>query len=178
MKITTRCGPKLIEDLNAGLVAAAVEAGVVDIGWLRADTTVVPADIKYPTDSGLLVRGITKAAGLVARIQAAGVAPRTSFDDSTALARQAAHRIGSKLRRCSDEAKDEVLAITGEVVDLAEKALQASVSRMAVVAGECPEPVASPRRTGRRGRTGGVDPRREGRACRSARQPAHSGAGT
>jgi IS5 family transposase len=124
MKITTRCGPELIEDLNAGLVAAAVEAGVVDIGWLRADTTVVPADIKYPTDSGLLVRGITKAAGLVARIQAAGVAPRTSFDDSTALARQAAHRIGSKLRRRGDEAKAEVLAITGEVVDLAETAIE------------------------------------------------------
>jgi transposase, IS5 family len=62
MKITTRCGPGLIDELNAGLLAAAVEAGVVDIDWLRADTTVVPADIKYPTDSGLLVRGITKAA--------------------------------------------------------------------------------------------------------------------
>jgi IS5 family transposase len=120
MKITTRCGPGLIDELNAQLLAAAVNAGVVDIGWLRADTTVVPADIKYPTDSGLLVRGITKAAVLVARIQAAGVAPRTGFEDSTATARQAAHRIGSKLRRRSDEAKAEVLVITGELVDLAE----------------------------------------------------------
>ncbi len=120
MKITTRCGPELIEQLNAALVAKAVEAGVVDMEWLRVDTTVVPADIKYPTDSGLLVRGITKAAGLVERIQAAGVAPRTVFDDTTMLARQAAHRIGSKLRRRSDEAKAEVLAITGELADLAE----------------------------------------------------------
>ena len=92
--------------------------------WLRADTTVVPADIKYPTDSGLLVRGITKAAGLVDRIQAAGIAPRTAFDDTTAVARQAAHRIGSKLRRRSDEAKTEVLAITGELADLAETAIE------------------------------------------------------
>lgn len=124
MKITTRCGPALIEGLNARLLAAAVEAGVVDIGWLRADTTVVPANIKYPTDSGLLVRGITKATGLVARIQAAGVAPRTGFDDSTGVARQAAHRIGSKLRRRGDEAKAEVLAITGELVELAETVLE------------------------------------------------------
>ena len=50
MKITTRCGPELIDGLNARLLAAAVEAGVVDVGWLRADTTVVPADIRYPTD--------------------------------------------------------------------------------------------------------------------------------
>lgn len=35
-------------------------------------------------------------------------------------ARQAAHRIGSKLRRRSDEAKAEVLAITGELAALAE----------------------------------------------------------
>jgi IS5 family transposase len=124
MKITTRCGPVLIEDLNTRLLAAAVEAGVVDIDWLRADTTVVPADIKYPTDSGLLVRAITNAGGLVARIQAAGIAPRTPFVDSTGLARQAAHRIGSKLRRRSDEAQAEVLAITGELVDLAETAVE------------------------------------------------------
>ena len=124
MKITTRCGPELIEQLNAALVSKAVEAGVVDMGWLRAGTTVVPADIKYPTDSGLLVKGITKAAGLVARIQAGGVAPRTVFDDRTADARQAAHRIGSKLRRRSEEAKAEVLAITGEPADLAETAVE------------------------------------------------------
>jgi IS5 family transposase len=119
MKITTRCGVDLIEELNARLLAAAVAAGVVDIEWLRADTTVVPADIKFPTDSGLLVRGITKAARLVGRIQAAGIAPRTVFDDSTAIARQAAHRIGSKLRRRSDEAKADVLALTGDLADLA-----------------------------------------------------------
>ena len=124
MKITTRCGPALIEQLNVALLAKAVQAGVVEMDWLRADTTVVPADIKYPTDSGLLVKGITKTAGLVERIHAAGVAPRTLFDDRTADARQAAHRIGSKLRRRSDEAKAEVLAITGELADLAETAVE------------------------------------------------------
>jgi IS5 family transposase len=124
MKITTRCGPELIEQLNAALLAKAVEAGVVEMDWLRADTTVVPADIKYPTDSGLLVKGITKVAGLVERIQAGGVAPRTVFDDRTSDARQAAHRIGSKLRRRSDEARAEVLSITGELADLAETAIE------------------------------------------------------
>jgi hypothetical protein len=84
----------------------------VDMGWLRADTTVVPADIKYPTDSGLLTKGITRIAVLVGRLQAAGIAPRTLFVDQTPAARQGAHRIGSKLRRRSDDAKAEVLAIT------------------------------------------------------------------
>jgi IS5 family transposase len=123
MKITTRCGPELIEELNGELLAAAVEARLVDVGRLRADTTVVPADIRYPTDSGLLVRGITRIATLVGRLQAAGIAPATAFDDSTATARRAAHRIGSKLRRRTDEAKSEVLAITGELAELAETAV-------------------------------------------------------
>ena len=105
MKITTRCGSATVAELNAHLIAVGVEAGVIDMGWLRADTTVVPADIKYPTDSGLLTKGITRIATVVARLQAVGIAPRTEFDDQTALARQGAHRIGSKLRRRSDDAK-------------------------------------------------------------------------
>jgi IS5 family transposase len=124
MKITTRCGSATIDALNAQLVAVGVEAGVVDMGWLRADTTVVPADIKYPTDSGLLTKGITRIAVLIGRLQAAGIAPRTVFVDHTPKARQGAHRIGSKLRRRSDDAKAEVLAITGELADLAETTVE------------------------------------------------------
>ena len=120
MKITTKVGSSTIEALNAELVAAAVEAGLVDVSWLRADTTVVPANIKYPTDSGLLTKGIAKISGLVARIQDSGVASRTTFDDQVLAARQGAHRIGSKLRRRNDTAKAEVLEITGELAGLAE----------------------------------------------------------
>ena len=123
MKITSRCGSNTIEKLNATLVAIGVEAGVLDMGWLRADTTVVPADIKYPTDSGLLTKGISRLAVVVARIQAAGIASRTVFSDETAAARQNAHRIGSKLRRRNEDAKTEVLAITGELADLAQTAV-------------------------------------------------------
>lgn len=124
MKITTRCGSSTIDMLNAELIAKASDAELIDITWLRVDTTVVPADIKYPTDSGLLTKGVSKIARLMRRIQAGGVAPRTPFDDPTADARQAAHRIGSKLRRRSDDAKADVLAITGALADLAETTLE------------------------------------------------------
>ena len=120
MKITTRCGSATIDALNDELIAVAAEAGVIDTGWLRSDTTVVPADIKYPTDSGLLTKGVSQIARLVARLQAAGLAPLTAFEDPTPAARQGAHRIASKLRRRSDDARAEVLAITGELADLAE----------------------------------------------------------
>lgn len=119
MKITTRCGAGVVDGLNEALLAKAAEAKVLKTARVRADTTVVPANVKYPTDSGLLTKGISKIATTVQRIQAAGAARRTRFVDATGEARTHAHRIGSKLRRRTGEAKDEVLAITGELDDLA-----------------------------------------------------------
>ena len=84
---------------------------------VRVDTTVVEADIKYPTDSGLLTKAICRIAKLLGRVERSGV--RLVFVDRTATARAHAHSIGVWLRRRSDEAKAEVLAITGLLADLA-----------------------------------------------------------
>jgi IS5 family transposase len=53
-KITRRCGPELIEELKTALLTAASERGEVSVERVRVDTSVVEADVKYPTDSGLL----------------------------------------------------------------------------------------------------------------------------
>jgi IS5 family transposase len=52
MKITTRCGPAAIDGLNEALLARAVEARVLKTNRVRADTTVIEANVAYPTDSG------------------------------------------------------------------------------------------------------------------------------
>jgi IS5 family transposase len=57
MKITTRCGPSTVEALNRALLAKADVAKVIKLDKVRADTTVVEANVAYPTDSGLLVQG-------------------------------------------------------------------------------------------------------------------------
>ncbi len=54
MKLTTRCGTVAIDGLNEAMLAKAVQAKVLRTSRLRADTTVVPANVVYPTDSGLL----------------------------------------------------------------------------------------------------------------------------
>jgi IS5 family transposase len=120
MKITIRCGPTVVDQLNELLLAKAAEDKVLKTSRVRADTTVVPANIKYPTDSGLLTKGISKISKAVRRIQAAGAATRTEFRDRTRAARRRAHRIGSKLRRRTGQAKAEVLQITGQLADLAQ----------------------------------------------------------
>ena len=53
MKLTKRLGPGLVEELNAELLSLAVERKVLRSRRLRVDTTVVEADIRSPTDSGL-----------------------------------------------------------------------------------------------------------------------------
>lgn len=123
MKITTRCGARLVGELNELLLAKAAEARVVKLDRVRADTTVVAANVCYPTDSGLLAKGVAKLARLTARIQAAGLATRTQSRDRTRSVRARAHAIGAWLRRRGDDAKDEAKAITGEIATIATRAV-------------------------------------------------------
>jgi transposase, IS5 family len=120
-KITRRCGPELVDALNRELLCAAAERGAVDLARVRADTTVVEADIKYPTDSGLLTAATSRIASRLHRLRHAGV--KVFYIDRTAEARALQHSIGVWLRRRSDEATAEVLAITGQLVELAAAAV-------------------------------------------------------
>src|SRR5687767_13398718 len=54
MKLTTRCGTAAVDGCNEALLAKAAEAKLLRTARLRADTMVVPANVAYPTDSGLL----------------------------------------------------------------------------------------------------------------------------
>ena len=123
MKITSRCGPAAVEELNEALLARAAENKVVRLDKVRADTTVVEANVAYPTDSGLLARGVAKLARLSAKVKAAGLATRTKTRDRTRSVRRRAHDIGAWLRRRSDEAKEEVKVITGEMAGIADAAV-------------------------------------------------------
>jgi transposase, IS5 family len=118
-KLTRRLGPDVVDDLNRWVLDVAEERGELDLSKVRIDTTVVEADIKYPTDSGLLTKAISRIAVLHRRAETAGA--RGEWTDRTADARHHAHSIGVWLRRRSDEAKAEVLAITGLLADLAEQ---------------------------------------------------------
>ena len=123
MKITSRCGEAAVAGLNEALLAKAAEAKVIKTDKVRADTTVVEADVVYPTDSGLLAKGVAKLARLSAQIKAAGLATRTSARDRTRSMRRRAHAIGAWLRRRRDDAKEEAKAITGEMATIATAAI-------------------------------------------------------
>jgi IS5 family transposase len=122
MKITSRCGEAAVAGLNEALLAKAAEKKVVRLDKVRADTTVVEANVAYPTDSGLLAKGVAKLAKLSQKIKAAGLATRTAARDRTRSVRRRAHSIAAWLRRRNDDAKEEVKLITAEMAGIAEAA--------------------------------------------------------
>ena len=48
MKLTTRCGSVAVEGLNEALLAKAAAAKLLRTDKVRADTTVIEADVAYP----------------------------------------------------------------------------------------------------------------------------------
>jgi transposase, IS5 family len=60
MKLTRRCGEAAVAGLNEALWAKAAGQKLLRSRRVRADTTVVGANVPYPTDAGLLARAVGK----------------------------------------------------------------------------------------------------------------------
>jgi transposase, IS5 family len=128
MKITSRCGDEAVAALNEALVVKAAAGKLLRTDRLRADTTVVEADVGYPTDSGLLAKGIGTICRTMARIKTFGGATRTRVRDRRRSAGRRARSIAAKLRlrgaQQRDQAQAAVRRITGELADIADQAIR------------------------------------------------------
>jgi IS5 family transposase len=122
MKITTRCGEATIGKLNQALLEKAAKDKVLRTDKVRADTTVVEANVAYPTDSGLLAKAVARMARLVERIHAAGGATRTKVRDRRRAAGRRVRNISANLKLRNDDAKEKVRQINAELATLAETA--------------------------------------------------------
>ena len=89
MKITTRCGDDAVAGLNEALLAKAAEQKLLRTNRIRVDTTVVPANVPYPTDSGLLTKAVRRLATTGTRIHAAGGAISHQDSGSVPIGRAA-----------------------------------------------------------------------------------------
>ena len=117
MKITTRCGEGPVDQLNEALLKKAMAAHVVKLDKVRADTTVVPANVAYPTDSGLLTKGVAHLTTAGRPLEARAGGPNRFRTGPARCADRALH-IAAWLRRRSADAKDEVLALTAEMATI------------------------------------------------------------
>jgi IS5 family transposase len=119
MKITTRCGEAAVNALNEALLAKAVEAKVLKTNRVRADTTVIEANVAYPSDSSLLAKGVARLARLASRARAQGLATRTPLRDRTRSVYHRAREVVNTLRQRGDERRDRVRRLNAELVQIA-----------------------------------------------------------
>jgi IS5 family transposase len=125
MKLTSRCGQDAVAGLNEALWAKAAGEKLLRTARVRADTTVVAANVAYPTDSGLLAKAVGKLVRTARRAQAAGGAPCTVLTDRRRAAARRVREIASKLhirgKLSREEATQVIRRVTGELAGLAEK---------------------------------------------------------
>jgi IS5 family transposase len=100
VKLVRRAGPEVVGQLNSALVDKLATDKLLRGRKLRVDTTVVEADIDYPTDADLLEQAVRKIGGLVRRIKARGTASRTGFRDRSRAAGRRGDGCGSWPPRC------------------------------------------------------------------------------
>jgi IS5 family transposase len=126
MKLTTRCGDQAVAGLNEALWAKAAGQKLLRTARVRADTTVISANVAYPTDSGLLAKAVGKLMRTARRVQAAGGATGTVMRDRRRAAGRRVREIAGKLRSRGklprDESTQAIARVTGELAGLAEKA--------------------------------------------------------
>ncbi len=148
MKLTTRCGSAAVDGLNEALLAKAAEAKLLRTTRIRADTTVVPANVSYPTDSGLLAKAIRRIGATGKRIQAAGGAVRTRVRDRSRAAGRRAHAIAAKLKSRAVlgrvQTRTAVFKSTGELAELANPRLAMPSGCWSTPSRRCAEPGPRP----------------------------------
>jgi len=126
MKLTTRCGEGAVAGLNEALWARAAGQKLLRTARVRADTTVISANVAYPTDTGLLAKAVGKLVRTARRVQAAGGAPGTVMTDRRRAAARRVRQVASTLRTRGKLAREEstrvIARVTGELASLAEAA--------------------------------------------------------
>jgi IS5 family transposase len=126
IKLTSRCGEAAVAGLNEALWATAAGAKLLRTARVRTDTTVIAANVTYPTDSGLLAKAVGKLVRAARRVQAAGGATGTKTVDRRRAAARRMREIAAKLRTRAKLGREEttqaIRRVTGELADLAQKA--------------------------------------------------------
>jgi IS5 family transposase len=121
-------GPQIIEQIHRRVVAIAKERGIISGRKMRVDTTVVEADIHYPTDASLLGDGVRVLTRAMRRIEELAGAAGAKLRDRTRSTRRCLVQIGRASRSRAEQGKQRMwqcyrrlTAITQRVVGQASR---------------------------------------------------------
>src|SRR6266511_1213043 len=123
-KLVRRAGPSVLDPLKTALPGKPHADKLLRGRKLRVDTTVVEADIDYPTDADLLEQAVRKLGRLVRRSKAHGAATRTTFQDRSRAGGRRLKQLSHALRRRGAQAGVQLDRRTAEIATLARQTLR------------------------------------------------------
>jgi IS5 family transposase len=129
-KLTRRLGSETVAELTRGLIDKATRERRFRGRTARIDSTVVEADVRYPTDSGLAADGVRALARGARKLRSlAGKRVGAVRDRSRAVGKRL-RSIARTLPYRTGKRKQEVLRLTGECGELLQRSI-AEARRMA-----------------------------------------------
>jgi transposase, IS5 family len=123
-KLTRRIGAETVSELTRALIVKATREKRFRPRAVRIDSTVVEADIKYPTDAGLASHGVRALAREGRKLAALVGEKKARVRDRSRAMGQRLRAIGRTIRRRSGEAKNEVLKLTAQTGELLERSVK------------------------------------------------------
>ena len=111
-KLTRRLGAEVVHEITRELIQKARREKRFRPRAARIDSTVVEADVRYPTDAGLADAGVRALAREGRKLAAKIGEKRTAVRDRSRAIGRKLRALTRSIRRRSGEAKAEVLALT------------------------------------------------------------------
>jgi IS5 family transposase len=132
-KLTRRIGAETVNELTRVLIVQATRSKRFRPRAVRIDSTVIEADVKYPTDSGLASDGVRALAREGRKLAKLVKEQRRRVRDRSRSMGRTLRAVTRTIRRRSGEAKSEVLALTAKTGELLEQSIR-ETRRLVVIA--------------------------------------------
>jgi len=132
-KLTRRIGPDTVNEITRVLIVQATRSKRFRPRAVRIDSTVIEADVKYPTDSGLAADGVKVLAREGRKLAALVKEKKRRVRDRSRSMGRTLRAVTRTIRRRSGEAKAEVLKLTARTGELLEESI-AETRRLVVIA--------------------------------------------
>lgn len=124
IKLTNGPCRGLAEEIHDALVQELARKKVLRGRKVRVDTTVVEADIHYPTDADLLADGVRVVTRTVRQLQQAGIATGVGFRNVMRSVRNRLRRLAKGLKQAPEQKKAARAETTTEILGITSKMLR------------------------------------------------------
>jgi transposase, IS5 family len=122
-KLTRRIGAETVSEMTRALIVRATRDRRFRPRAVRIDSTVVEADVKYPTDAGLASHGVRVLAREGRKLSKLLEEKKARVRDRSRAMGVKLRAISRTIRRRSGEAKAEVLALTEQTGELLKRSV-------------------------------------------------------